>query len=140
MSTFFSSVASFAFQLVRSRAVAAGDPLPQLLTAPDQDAVIADLLEGDEADAEEGSSRWPESLGTAVRRSRAFRSELRALFALATELGLSPDDLERLGADRANAVWSAAGTFWREYRYVLSRLRPAHRDPAEVLREATDAL
>ncbi len=134
------SIASFAFQTVRSRAVAAGDPLPQLLTAPDQDAVIADLLEGDEADAEEGASRWPESLGTAVRRSRAFRSELRALFALATELGLAPDDLERLGADRANAVWAAAGSFWREYRYVLSRLRPAHRDPAEILREATDAL
>lgn len=134
------SIASFAFQIVRSRAVAAGDPLPQLLTAPDQDAVIADLLEGDEADAEEGTSRWPDSLGTAVRRSRAFRSELRALFALATELGLAPEDLERLGADRANGVWSAAGSFWREYRYVLNRLRPAHRDPAEVLREATDAL
>lgn len=134
------SVASFAFQIVRSRAVTAGDPLPQLLTAPDQDAVIADLLEGDEADAAEGASRWPESLGTAVRRSRGFRSELRALFALATELGLAPQDLERLGADRANPVWSAAGSFWREYRYVLDRLRPAHRDPAEVLREATESL
>ena len=43
-------------------------------------------------------------------------------------------------SDRANAVWAAAGSFWREYRYVLSRLRPAHRDPAEILREATDAL
>ncbi len=135
------SVASFAFQIVRARAVAAGDPLPQLLTAPEQDAVIADLLEGDEADAEDGgASRWPESLGTAVRRSRAFRSELRALFALATELGLAPADLERLGAERNNPVWSAAGSLWSEYRYVLSRLRPTHRDPAEMLREATEIL
>lgn len=134
------SVASFAFQLVRARAVAAGLTLPQLLTAPEQDAVIGDLLEGDEADAHEGRSRWPDSLGTAVRRSRAFRSELRALFALATDRGLSPEELEGLGARRGNPIWSAAGSFWSEYRYVLTRLRPAHRDPAEVLREATECL
>lgn len=134
------SVASFAFQIVRAHAVASGEAPPQLLTAPDQDAVIADLLEGDEADDEEGRSRWPESLGPAVRRSRGFRSELRALFALAVELGLAPADLERLGAERDDPVWSAAGSFWGEYRYVLSRLRPAHRDPAELLREATDCL
>ena len=73
------SVASFAFQIVRSRAVTAGDPLPQLLTAPDQDAVIADGVGLDETlggeDIETG-----QPFGSA---RKVVRVVLRARFELA---------------------------------------------------------
>lgn len=134
------STASFAFQLVRSAAVAAKDALPQLLTAGDQDRIIAELLAGDEEDAAAGRPRWPESLGDQVRRSRAFRAELRALYAQCSELGLAPADLGRLGAAHERPSWSAAASFFEEYRYTLARMRAAHRDPAELVREAATLL
>lgn len=132
------SVASFAFQLVRAAAVAAGRPLPQLLTAGDQDRIMAELLAGDEEDAASGGDRWPEGLGPGVRRSRGFRAELRALQALCADLGLHPEDLGRLGAVRDREVWKAAGSFLAEYRESIAWQRPAHRDPAELVHEAAE--
>ncbi len=134
------STASFAFQLVRAAAVAAKEPLPQLLTAGDQDRIIAELLVGDEEDAEAGRPRWPESLGDQVRRSRAFRAELRALYAQCSELDLGPAELARLGAVHDRPSWTAAASLLEEYRYTLARMRPAHRDPAELVREAAALL
>jgi superfamily I DNA/RNA helicase len=130
------SVASFSFQLVRAAAVSASQPLPQLLTAGDQDRIIAELLAGDEEDAATGADRWPQSLGPAVRRSRAFRAELRALQALCADLGLAPADLVRLGEARDREVWRSAGSFLGEYRESIAWQRPAHRDPAELVHEA----
>ncbi|HET6302128.1 ATP-dependent DNA helicase [Microbacterium sp.] len=134
------SVASFAFQLVRAAAVAGGAAPPQLLTAGDQDRIIAELLIGDEEDAAAGRDRWPESLGTGVRRSRPFRSELRALFAQCSDLGLRPAELSALGEASGRETWVAAAGFLEDYRYALSRMRSAHRDPAELVHEAADLL
>lgn len=134
------SAASFAFQVVRSAAVTAKAPPPRLLTAGDQDRIIAELLAGDEEDAASGPDRWPDALGPSVRRSRAFRAELRALSAQCADLGLAAADLARLGRDRDRATWVAAGSFLQEYRYALARLRPAHRDPAELVHEAAELL
>jgi len=41
------SLAAFAYQLVRAHAVAVGDEPPQLLTGPDEDRMLQDLLDGD---------------------------------------------------------------------------------------------
>ncbi|MEZ3159741.1 ATP-dependent DNA helicase [Microbacterium sp. BWT-B31] len=134
------SVASFAFQLVRAASVARGEPAPLLLTAGDQDRIIAELLAGDEEDATAGRDRWPESLGSAVRRSRPFRAELRALFAQCSDLGLTPRGLASLGAATGRDTWMAAAAFFEDYRYALARMRGAHRDPAELVHEAAGIL
>lgn len=134
------SLASFAFQLVRAAAVAAGEPVPQLLTAADQDGIIAELLAGDAEDAAAGADRWPAHLGPPVRASRAFRAELRALHAECVELALDPDELAALGGARDRPAWQAVGSFLREYRYAVARLRPAHRDPAQLVAEAAALL
>lgn len=134
------STASFAFQLVRTASVSAKAPLPQLLTAGDQDRIIAELLAGDEEDAATSRDRWPDGLGPAVRRSRAFRAELRALHALCAELGLSSAELARLADAQERPIWGAAASFFDDYRYATARLRPAHRDPAELVREAAALL
>ncbi|WP_254359594.1 UvrD-helicase domain-containing protein [Microbacterium hominis] len=134
------STASFAFQLVRAAAVAAEEEVPRLLTAGDQDRIIAELLAGDDEDAAQGADRWPSALGPAVRGSRAFRAELRALAAQCADLGVAPRQLAQLGVQHGIPAWQAAGAFFTDYRYALSRMRAAHRDPAELLHEAAGLL
>ncbi len=130
------SIAAFSFQVVRAAAGATGEPSPHLLTAGDQDAIIGDLLAGDAEDEAAGQGRWPASLPASVRGSRAFRGELRALFAECAELGVSAAELAEMGRARSRPEWVAAASFLREYRVILGELRSAHRDSAELLREA----
>lgn len=130
------SLASFAFHIVTAAAVEAAAPPPRLLTGADQDRIIADLLAGDDQDAAAAEQRWPEDLSPAVRSSTVFRTELRAFAAQCASLGLSPSELGRLAADREHPVWAATASFLDEYGFVLAQLRPAHRDPAELVHEA----
>jgi len=130
------SVVAFAYQTVRAHAVHEGQPTPQLLTGPDEDQLIADLLAGDAADEADGPSRWPAWLPAAVRETRPFRAELRALLAECAQLGVTPDRLAQLAARDGIAEWEAAASFAREYRYARDRMRGAHRDAADLIREA----
>lgn len=130
------SVVAFAFQIVRANAVHSGAESPQLLTGPDEDQLIADLLEGDADDEREGVRRWPESLPVPVRATRAFRAELRALLAECAQLGIEPDRLAELGERDGVAEWSAAASFAREYLFARDGMRGAHRDAAGLVREA----
>ncbi len=134
------SLGSFAFQIVHAASVRAGRPAPQLLTGADQDRIIAELLRGDEEDEARGAARWPESLPPEARSSRAFRSELRTLIADCTERAITPERLDELGRTLDRELWCAAASFIREYRDVLARVRPDHRDAADLLAEAAHLL
>lgn len=134
------SVASLAFQIVRAASAARSAPAPQLLSAADQDQIIADLLEGDAQDAAAGADRWPESIGAAVRSSRSFRAELRALVAGCAELDLGPRELAELARVRRLPAWESAASFLAEYRYAVARMRPHHRDPAQLVQEAAASI
>jgi len=130
------SIGSLAFQIVRADTVRRGEAPPQLLTGADQDRIIAELLEGDEADEAAGRVRWPAHLGPAVRRSAGFRSELRQFFSELIELGVAPSELETLGSD----TWTAVAGFVRDYRTALAGMRADHRDSAELYAEAAAVL
>ncbi|WP_344087567.1 ATP-dependent DNA helicase [Luedemannella helvata] len=133
---------AYAFGLLRQAAALAGEPAPRLLTGPEQDAVIRDLLAtaGDEDDPID----WPASLRSAVR-TRAFAAELRDLILRAAERGVGADDLAALGHRLRRADWLAAARFMREYRHVLALRDMTTRgsvayDPAELVRAAGDLL
>ena len=132
------SVASFAFAIVRSCAVAAGAEPPQLLTGGDEDQIIHDMLDGDaEDEALPGAvSRWPSGLGAGIRDTTGFRSEVRAFLAECATLGLDPVRLDALAADHDVAEWRAMASFQREYVRVRAGMRGAHRDAAGLVREA----
>lgn len=130
------SVAAFAYQLVRAAAVHAGAEPPQLLTGPDEDQLIADLLAGDAADEADGASRWPDWLPAAVRGTRGFRAEVRAFLAECTTLGIEPAALAGLAAAHGREAWAAMASFAREYHRVRADMRGAHRDAAGLVREA----
>jgi len=101
-----------------------GRPL-RLLSAPEQDVVVRDLLAGDLA---EGTVRWPDDLRAALP-TRGFADEVRALLARARGLGLEPAELRRLsllggsggsgGSGEARVDWAAAADFLGQYLNVL---------------------
>lgn len=130
------SVAAFAYALVRAHAVHAGLESPQLLTGPDEDRILQDLLDGDTEDEAAGRRRWPTWLGPEIRSTRGFRAELRAFLAECTTLGIEPEELDRLGRTQDREVWCALATFAADYHAVRAGMRGAYRDAAGLVREA----
>jgi superfamily I DNA/RNA helicase/RecB family exonuclease len=123
---------SYAFGVLRLAAVAAQLPAPRLLSGPEQDVILRELVGGDTA-------RWPAALRPALA-TRAFAGELRDLLLRAVERGLDGPQLAALGRARGRDDWVAAGGFLQEYLDVTSLARPGAWDPAELIRTATDAL
>lgn len=130
------SVAAFAYQLVRAEMVRTAAEPPQLLTGPDEDQLVADLLAGDAEDEQAGPSRWPDWLPAEVRATRGFRTEVRAFLAECTTLGIEPDALAARAAAEDRPVWASMASFAREYHRVRADMRGAHRDAAGLVREA----
>ncbi|MQA12254.1 MAG: AAA family ATPase [Pseudonocardiaceae bacterium] len=138
------TVHSYAFSVLRLQASMRAAPPPRLLSGPEQDAVIRDLLAGD---LESGATEWPATLCPALSLP-GFAAELRDLLLRAAERGLGPEDLVRLGAERDRPEWLAAGRFWRQYEEVTllqeanSGVRPssAALDAAELVSSALLAM
>lgn len=135
---------SAAFSVLRARAALLGEPAPTLISGPEQDLVLADLLAGHEA-GEGADIRWPARVPPGALRLRAFRDELRDLLMRAAERGLGPADLARLGERHERPEWVAAAAVYAEYLDV-TRLRAAtpdagaRFDAAVVVDEAAEAL
>ncbi|WP_018252302.1 ATP-dependent helicase [Salinispora mooreana] len=135
---------AYAFGLLRRAAAERGEPSPRLLTGPEQDLIIRELLDlvGEEPDADPVG--WPEDLRPALR-TRAFATQLRDLLMRAAERGVGPMELARLGERLGRADWPAAARFLREYVAVLALRDVGNRgsiayDPAELVRAATGML
>ena len=101
---------SFAYGLIRRYAPPELYTTPlRLLSAPEQDVVLQDLL----THAPE-SVRWPVTLREAVG-TRGFAREVLDVLARAREKGLGPDDLRRVGRDEGVPEFEAAGLFLDQY-------------------------
>jgi superfamily I DNA/RNA helicase/RecB family exonuclease len=108
------TVHSYAFALLRLQAGVQGLPPPRLLSSPEQDVVVRELLAGD---LELGAEDWPEQVRPALPVP-GFAEELRDLILRAAERGLGPEDLVKLGKRTDRPQWVAAGVFWRQYEEV----------------------
>ncbi|WP_407951946.1 ATP-dependent helicase [Plantactinospora sonchi] len=141
---------AYAFGLLRRAAAERGEPSPRLLTGPEQDLIIRELLgvvgleEGDDTGEIEDPVGWPEELRPALR-TRAFAQQLRDLLMRAAERGIGPVELARLGEKFGRADWPAAARFLRQYVAVLALRDVSNRgsvayDPAELVRAASGLL
>ncbi len=130
---------SLAFGLLRRSLVAAGEPPPRLISGPEQDRILAELLAG-HLEGVGYAPAWPAGIDGQVRALRAFRGELRDLIMRATERGLSPSDLARLGHTHARPDWVAAADVFAEYLDVTSLAAPGAFDPAGIVGAAADLL
>ncbi|WP_461023323.1 UvrD-helicase domain-containing protein, partial [Thalassiella azotivora] len=129
---------ALAFALLRRAAVASGEPPPRLLSGPEQDRVLADLLAGHDA----GVGRrpdWPPSVRPGLGL-RGFRDELRDLLMRALERGLGPEDLADLGRREGRPEWVAAADVLAEYLEVTALSSPGAYDPAAILDAAAELL
>ncbi|WP_390898292.1 ATP-dependent helicase [Streptomyces angustmyceticus] len=112
---------SFCYALVRAHQDADlfADPI-RLLSGPEQDLVVRELLEGQAELAGAGRARvsWPDEL-RACLTTRGFADEVRAVLARSRELGLGPDALDDFARRTGRPDWSAAAAFLAEYLDVL---------------------
>ncbi|MDI3417011.1 ATP-dependent DNA helicase [Streptomyces sp. B-S-A12] len=112
---------SFCYALVRAHQDAElfVEPL-RLLSGPEQDVVVRELLEG-EIDLENSGHarvRWPDEL-RACLTTRGFADEVRAVLARSRELGLGPSALGDFARRTGRPDWGAAAAFLAEYLDVL---------------------
>jgi len=126
------------FGILRQAAALRGDPSPRLLSGPEQDLILRELLAG-HASGEGKAPRWPEHVHAALA-TRGFRTELRDLLMRAVERGLEADDLATLGRQHDRPVWVAAAQVLAEYDEVTAFSRPGSYDPAWILGAAADLL
>ncbi|WP_406421917.1 ATP-dependent helicase [Streptomyces sp. NBC_00873] len=112
---------SFCYALVRAHQDADlfADPL-RLLSGPEQDVTVRDLLAGQLELEQEGIAhiRWPDEL-RACLTTRGFADEVRAVLARSRELGLGPDALADFARRTGRPDWGAAAAFLAEYLDVL---------------------
>ncbi|MFT3877872.1 MAG: ATP-dependent DNA helicase [Propioniciclava sp.] len=104
------TIHAFCLALVR-RWADADDAEPRLLTAPEQEFRIRELLRG-------WSRAWPEDLDAALG-TRAFAAQVRAVVARARQLGLDPEDVAAFGAASGEPTWRILGEFFGEYLDIL---------------------
>ncbi len=123
---------SFCYALVRRFA----DPElyaqpPALLSAPEHDVRLRDLLKGS---VETGRVAWPDSVRPALS-TRGLAGELRGLLARSRSLRLDPEDVTAAGVAHARPEWVAAGQFLGESLEVLDGLGVL--DYTELVHRAT---
>ncbi|MFI6443176.1 ATP-dependent helicase [Kitasatospora sp. NPDC050543] len=95
------------------------EPL-RLLSGPEQDVMVRELLAGDAEDARLGIGRisWPLDL-RACLTTRGFADEVRAVLARSRELGLGEEELRRFADGVRRPDWAAAAHFLADYLDVL---------------------
>ncbi len=112
---------SFCYALVRAHQDAElfVEPL-RLLSGPEQDVAVRELLAGQIDLAKEGRGhvRWPDEL-RACLTTRGFADEVRAVLARSRELGLGPAALDAFARRSGRPDWGAAAAFLAEYLDVL---------------------
>jgi len=91
------------------------EPL-RLLSGPEQDVVIRELVKGTVEPGQWGGGPegWPEALRAALT-TRGFAEELRAVILRARDLGHDPEDLAGFAQRAERADWRAASRFMAEY-------------------------
>jgi superfamily I DNA/RNA helicase/RecB family exonuclease len=106
------------FHALARAIIAASDPsspLPRLITAPEQESRIRELLNGTGHNPDlQWPNEWAQAMGT-----RAFARGLRRAVARIRELGLDPADVEQWAIEQNRQGWQATAAFTAQYLDVL---------------------
>ena len=128
---------SLAFSILKMKAK--GDPDPILLSGPEQESYIRELLQGD---IDDGFKEWPEDLHKALT-TNGFARELRDLILRASERGIDADELAQMGKQEGEKYWQAAAAFWKRYtnsmimREFSAQDAKLRIDPSELVSRAS---
>ena len=111
---------------------------PVLLSGPEQDAFLAEMLRG-HAVGYGSPVVWPAELDQALG-TRGFRGELRELFDRMNEYRLAPDVLARWAQPLGRPEWRSAAAFRAEYQQIRALRMPNAFDPSELVDRAARVL
>ena len=96
---------------------------PILLSGPEQENFIGQLLEGD---VQDGYRKWPTDLHDGEDKkgnpllTQGFIRELRDLIMRANERGITPEELATRGERVNEKYWAPAADFWKRYKEVMA--------------------
>ncbi len=111
---------------------------PVLLSGPEQDAFLAEMMRGHEAGY--GSSVvWPAELDQALG-TRGFRGQLRELFDRMNEYRVTPEQLAAWAEPLGHPEWRTAAAFRAEYQEIRALRMPSAFDPSELVDRAAKVL
>ncbi|QRZ62225.1 ATP-dependent DNA helicase [Rothia sp. ZJ932] len=113
------------------------DFAPKLLSGPEQDVMIKELLEGHRRFLT--GPRWPDELGEAIA-TRGFRHEVRDFFDRLAEYNLDPQTVAQWGERTGTPEWVAAAQLYTEYQQVRRLRAPNAFDPSALIHEAVRVL
>lgn len=136
------TITSFAFSILRVKALREGQDLPELISGSEQDRLlsqaIAELVtEG----LPEVSTDWPAQFNSQVIELSGFRAELRDLITVCLEHGLNVDELKALAKAHSKPEWSVSAHFFERYLRIVSSEEYAGRyDASSLLRIASQWL
>lgn len=108
-------------------------PVPRLLTAPEQDARLRELLSG------LGTGIWPDDLQGAIG-THGFVHQLRVFLARVRQLGMDPSELAELGDRCGVPEWRSAARLFATYldigdsEQVIDYAELVHRTRLELAR------
>ncbi|GAB3297136.1 UvrD-helicase domain-containing protein [Epidermidibacterium keratini] len=104
---------------------------PRLITGPEQDLIIRELLAGSLLG--EGQTDWPDALRAALP-TRGFATEVRDALMRCAERGISAEQLRSWAASEDRPEWASLASFMGEYNSVAGLRQPDSYDPAELVR------
>ena len=96
---------------------------PILLSGPEQENFIEQLLQGDVID---GYRQWPTDLQDGEDKkgnpllTQGFIRELRDLIMRANERGITPEQLAERGKQVGEKYWAPAADFWLRYKEIMA--------------------
>lgn len=108
---------------------------PRLITGPEQDAIIRELLAGSLEGT--GATTWPDELRAALP-TRGFAQEVRDALMRCAERGVSAEQLRGWAVRYDRPVWNALGSFLTEYSGVTAMRLDDSYDPSELVRAVVD--
>ncbi len=120
--------------LGQSGASAFASPVPRLLSAPEQEQRIRQLLRVSVA---EGQLAWPASLAEAIG-TRGIIDEIRRFMAHCRAVGVRPTGLTQSAIDTDEPEWLTLASFWSDYLDVIDAEDVI--DYSELVVRATNAL
>jgi superfamily I DNA/RNA helicase/RecB family exonuclease len=132
------TLTSFAYGVLRVKAVQAGAALPELISGSEQDRILAEIIG---VAIEETELDWPKHINAQVMALNGFRAELRDLITACLEHGVTPVSLRELGQQHGKAEWVASAKLFEHYMAVASSAEFESKfDPTLLLRDAADWL
>ncbi|MFJ3031203.1 ATP-dependent helicase [Rothia terrae] len=106
---------------------------PKLLSGPEQDVMIRELLEGHRQSG--FGPHWPTDLSEALP-TNGFRHEIRDFFDRMAEYNLDAGAVQELASRYQHPEWAAAAQLYTEYRQIRRLRAPNAFDPAALIHEA----